>query len=95
MSFQDVQLKQLTIETIKDFVRQHSYMVVHNPGGELFQAENENGDKTGLLVDVQSLSLLSQIYDNLNPTNQSRFNTVLQDEYKFANLLDKMWSWAA
>lgn len=92
MSFQDVQLKQLTIETIKDFVRQRSYMVVHNPGGELFQAENENGDKTGLLVDVQSLSLLSQIYDNLNPTNQSRFNTVLQDEYKFANLLDKMWS---
>lgn len=91
MSFQDVQLKSLTIDIIKDRVRQHSYVTVHNPGGDLFQAKDEEGNKTGLLIDVQSLNLLSKIYDALNDVNKAKFNSVLQDEYKFASLLNHMW----
>jgi len=93
MSFQDVNIKKLTIEKVKEFVKGHSLMIIHNPEGDLFQAEDERGRKVGLLIDVQSLNCMATVYDNLKENNKGRFNDVLQDEYKLASLLDKMWSW--
>ena len=93
MSFQDVNIKDLTIEKIKEFVEGHSLMIIHNPGGDLFQAENERGEKVGLLIDVQSLNVMATVYDHLKEKTKENFNDVLQDEYKLASLLDKMWSW--
>lgn len=88
MSFQDVDIKDLNIERIKDFVGQHSCMTLHNPNGELFQG---NEDEKGLFIDVPTLNGLVTIYDNLNKQNKNKFNDVLQSEYKLAHLLDKMW----
>lgn len=87
MSFQDINLKDLTINTLKEFKEKHSLMMLHNPGGELFQAED------GLCLDVQSINVLTVIYDNLSEKNQARFNDIIHSEYKFANILDKMWGW--
>ena len=56
------------------------------------QGKQADGTK-GILIDMQSINLLITIYDNLKSKNQAKFNSVLQDEYKFANLLDKMWGW--
>jgi hypothetical protein len=88
-----VPLKELTIDHIKDSVRQKAAFCIRNEGGELFQhPEGESGiPENCLLLDIQSTNVLGLIYDALNPKNQARFNSVLQDEYKFANLLDKMW----
>ena len=83
---QTVEIKDLTIELICEFVEAHSLMYLINPGGELFQGEN------GLLIDVQSLNLIKTIHDALKPSNQAKFNTLLQSEYKLASFLDDMWS---
>ena len=85
-------LKELTIDKLRERKKAKSYMVVSNPGGELFQGKQADGTK-GILIDMQSINLLITIYDNLKSKNQAKFNSVLQDEYKFANLLDKMWGW--
>ena len=87
MSQHDINLKDLTIAKIREFVSEHSFMCLRNPGGELFQCED------GLIVDVQSLSLLSLIYDTINEENKERFRKRLNNEYMLAQLFDKMWSW--
>ena len=88
MSFQDVDITDLNIEQIKDFVSQQSCMTLHNPNGELFQG---NEDEKGLFIDIQTLNGLVTIYNHLNKQNKNKFNEVLQSEYKLAHLLDKMW----
>ena len=93
MSFQDVNIKDLTIEKIREFVKGHSLMIIHNPGGDLFQAEDEEGNKVGLLLDVQSLNLITKVFEAVSQKHKDRFNEFLQEEYKLASLLDKMWSW--
>lgn len=88
-----VQIKQLTIDHIKNSVIQRACFCVFNPGGDLFQhPANENGiPENCLLLNIQSSKAINLIYDALNLQNQNKFNAMLQDEYKFANFLDKMW----
>lgn len=80
-------LNELTINVLKEHQSQCQHIRVFNPGGDLFQHPN------GLLIDMQSINLMCLIYDKLQPDNQSRFNSVLQDEYKFARFCDTMWKW--
>ena len=86
-------ISELTIDDIKESLKNHDAILVHNPFGNLFQhAGSLDGiPKDCLLVDVQSLNAISMIYDYLKTENQAKFNTILQDEYKFARFLDSMW----
>ena len=79
-----VQLKNLTIDVLKEYLEGQSYITLLNPGGDLFQAG-------GLLIDVQSINVLVTIYNALKAPGQAKFNDVLQSEYKLARLLDSMW----
>lgn len=105
-----VQLKELTIGTIQEFVHDHCAMIVLNPGGELFQGSmkaylpedaeefEHTGGPKGILIDVQRLNVIKTVHAHLAKTKgekevEEKFNNILQDEYKFANLLDKMWGW--
>jgi hypothetical protein len=74
----------------QEFVSQHSMMIIDNEGGDLFPKDPEWG---GFIIDVQSLNVLSVVYDALSEPNQAKFDSILQSEYKFANMLDKMWGW--
>lgn len=89
-----VPIKQLTIDFLKSAVKQHSCFCIENQGGNLFQhPETEEIPENSLLVDVQSANVLCIVYNALSSKNQARFNSMLQNEYKLASLLDKMWDW--
>lgn len=95
-----VYLKELTIEKITECRNAGSYMVVLNPGGELFQGnpsqffgENEECEP-GIMIDLQSLNLIVKVHEALKPQSRVKFDEmILQREYNFASLLDKMWGW--
>jgi len=76
-----IAVKDLTI----DFLKSESCMFRIKPDDELFLE--------GILIDMQSRNLMCTIYDNLSDKNKARFNSVLQDKWKLAGMLDKMWSW--
>ena len=90
-------LKQLTIDFIESMVLQKTCFCVENQGGDLFQhPTSEDGiPENSLLIDVQSANVLCIVHKGLNTKNQANFNNILQDEYKFASLLDKMWDWVS
>lgn len=93
MFSQIINIKDLSINYIRAMVKEHSCFYIHNPGGELFQhPESETAPENCLCVDMQSANLICTLYDNLNEKNQSSFNSLLQDEFKLARFLDKMWS---
>jgi hypothetical protein len=89
-----VPLKQLSIEYIKDFVQQKTCFCIHNPNGDLFQhPETKDGiPENCLLIDLQNANVICIVYNALNDKNKANFNRILQNEYKFASLLDEMWS---
>jgi len=89
-----IPIKRLSIDFLKLAVEKHSCLCVENQGGELFQhPASDEVPENSLLIDAQSAKVLCLCYDGLNDTNKSKFNHILQDEYKFASLLDKMWDW--
>ena len=89
-----VELKDLSLKKIQEFVNSHQAMRLINPGGELFQY-TENGTNMGIFIDVQSLNLMLKVYDTINEKNKENFQSFLNDEYRLASMLDKMWSWVA
>ncbi len=90
----NVSIKQLTIDFLKSAVSQHTCFCIGNQGGELFQhPETEEIPENSLLVDVQSANVMCIVYNALSDKNKANFNNVLQNEYKLASLLDKMWEW--
>lgn len=92
-----VEIKNLTIEHFKQSVVNKQCFCIFNPGGELFQhPESCSGiPEDCLLIDIQSANVVCTIYDAVNPANQAKFNSMVQDEYKLANFLDKMWKMVA
>jgi len=91
-----VELKNLSIDFIREMRDNKEAFQIHNPGGDLFQHEaSEISDKDCLLVDMQSANVIMLIHDGLKPENQAKFNSVLQDEMKFASFLDHMWEMVA
>lgn len=92
-----VSLKQLTIDVIKAAVYQRTCLFVKNQEGNLFQhPETEDGiPENSLLIDLQNANVLCIVYNALNDKNKANFNRILQNEYKFASLLDKMWDWVS
>ena len=89
-----VELKDLSLKKIQEFVNSHQAMRLINPGGELFQY-TENGTNMGILIDIQSLNLILKVYDAINEKNKENFHLFLNDEYKLASMMDKMWGWVA
>ena len=92
-----IDLKNLTIDFIHDKRDHHECFAVHNPEGDLFQHPIGVNDipMNSLMIDMQSANVIVLIYDALKPDNKALFNSVLQDEYKFASFLDKMWKFVA
>jgi len=91
-----VTIKHLTIDFLKSAVKQHACFCIENQGGELFQhPESEEVPENSLLVDVQSANVLCVIYNALNDKHKADFNNVLQNEYKLASLIEKMWDWVS
>lgn len=93
-----VQIKQLTIDHFKKSVAEKACFCIFNPGGDLFQHPenyNEGIPADCLLIDIQSANVVCTVYDAINPENKAKFNSMVQDEYKLANFLNKMWKMVA
>ena len=95
-SMKTVELKNLSVDFIREMRDNKEAFQIHNPGGDLFQhAASETSDKDCLLVDMQSANVMVLIYDALKPENQQRFNRFIHNEMNLANFIDHMWEMVA
>ena len=92
--------KQLTIQTLEQAIKNHSYIEYKFEDVDYTQTEEEineeikhyGGKIEGTIIDVQTANLLVTAYKELNEDHKAKFERMLESYLSFEKLVNFCWS---